>query len=141
MECTYRCVASMLRRHTDVAGLTAYGWLYDPQLAEISPRLSYLRQRPLERGAISVRGDTSDFDIRERDRKIANAEAALRGRRIRAGRPQDPVAQARHPALGRSDPARLQLILQAIWAVSRNQSRPPRRAGINSSSAPILQVA
>jgi len=63
METTYRCVASLLRLHPDVAGLTAYGWLYDPQLAEISPHLSYLRQRPLKRGAISIRGGTSDFDI------------------------------------------------------------------------------
>ena len=63
MEGTYRCVASLLRLHPEVAGLTAYGWLYDPQLTEISPHLGYLRQRPLERGAISIRGHTSDFDI------------------------------------------------------------------------------
>ena len=80
MDCTYRCVASMLRRHTEVAGLTAYGWLYDPRLAEISPRLSYLRQRPLERGAISVRGDTSDFDIRN-----ATAKSQTRKRLYEAG--------------------------------------------------------
>ena len=80
MESTYLCVASLLRRHTEVAGLTAYGWLYDPQLAEISPRLSYLRQRPLERGAISVRGHTSDFDI-----KNSTAKSQTRKRLYEAG--------------------------------------------------------
>ena len=80
MDRTYRCVASMLRRHTAVAGLTAYGWLYDPQLAEISPRLAYLRQRPLEHGAISLRGHTSDFDI-----KNATAKSQTRRRLYEAG--------------------------------------------------------
>lgn len=80
MDRTYLCVASMLRRHKEVAGLTAYGWLYDPQLAEISPRLAYLRQRPLEHGAISVRGHTSDFDIEN-----ATAKSQTRRRLYEAG--------------------------------------------------------
>lgn len=80
MDRTYLCVASMLRRHTEVAGLTAYGWLYDPQLAEISPRLAYLRQRPLEHGAISLQGHTSDFDI-----KNATAKSQTRRRLYEAG--------------------------------------------------------
>ena len=80
MDRTYLCVASMLRTHTEVAGLTAYGWLYDPQLAEISPRLAYLRQRPLEHGAISLRGHTSDFDIRN-----ATAKSPTRRRLYEVG--------------------------------------------------------
>jgi hypothetical protein len=80
MDRTYLCVASMLHRHTEVAGLTAYSWLYDPQLAEISPRLAYLRQRPLEHGAISLRGQTSDFDI-----KNATAKSQTRRRLYEAG--------------------------------------------------------
>ena len=80
MESTYLCVASLLRMHPEVAGLTAYGWFYDPQLDEISPRLSYLRQRPLERGAIFLRGHTSDFDI-----KNATAKSQTRRRLYEAG--------------------------------------------------------
>ena len=80
MEGTYRCVASLLRLHREVAGLTAYGWLYDPQLAEISPHLGYLRQRPLERGAISIRGRTSDFDIEN-----STAKSRTRRRLYEAG--------------------------------------------------------
>jgi hypothetical protein len=80
MDRTYLCVASMLHRHTEVAGLTAYGWLYDPQLAEISPRLAYLRRRPLEHGAISLRGHTSEFDI-----KNATAKSQTRRRLYEAG--------------------------------------------------------
>jgi len=80
MDRTYLCVASMLHRHTEVAGLTAYGWLYDPQLAEISPRLAYLRERPLQHGAISLRGHTSDFDI-----KNATAKSQTRRRLYEAG--------------------------------------------------------
>lgn len=38
-----------------MAGLWGASWFYDPQLAQISPRLSYLRARPSERGAIFIR--------------------------------------------------------------------------------------
>ena len=80
MDRTYLRVASMLREHSDVVGLTVYGWLYDPQLSDVSPRLSYLRQRPLERGGILLRGHTSDFDIEN-----ATAKSQTRRRLYRAG--------------------------------------------------------
>ena len=77
---TYRRVASMLRMHPGVAGLTAYSWFYDPQLDEISPRLSYLYRRPLERGAVLLRGRTSDYDV-----KNATARSRTRKRLYEAG--------------------------------------------------------
>jgi hypothetical protein len=86
MDRTYLCVASLLRRHIDVVGLTAYSWFYDPQLDEISPRLSYLRQRQLERGAILLRGNSSDYDI-----KNAIAKSETRQRLYLAGK-YKPVA-------------------------------------------------
>lgn len=80
LDRTYLCVASLLRRHPNVAGLTAYSWFYDPQLDEISPRLSYLRRRQVERGAILVRGHTSDYDVRN-----ATAKSKTRRRLYEAG--------------------------------------------------------
>jgi hypothetical protein len=62
-EATYRNVASLLRRHTEVVGVAGYSWFYDPELEKISPRLAYLRRRPLEGGAILLRGRSSDFDV------------------------------------------------------------------------------
>jgi hypothetical protein len=80
LDSTYLGVAALLRRHTEVAGLTGYGWTLDPQLEEISPRLNYVRQRPLERGAILLRGHSSDFDI-----KNATAKSQTRRRLYEAG--------------------------------------------------------
>jgi len=77
----YLRVASMLRRHPGVGGLTAYSWFYDPQLDEISPRLSYLYRRPLERGAVLLRGRTSGYDV-----KNATARSQTRKRLYEAGR-------------------------------------------------------
>ncbi|HEY7266600.1 MAG TPA: hypothetical protein VH501_02795 [Solirubrobacterales bacterium] len=80
-EATYRNVASLLRRHTDVVGVTGYSWFYDPALDQISPRLAYLRRRPLGGGAILLRGRSSDFDVRN-----ALAKSQTRRRLYEAGR-------------------------------------------------------
>jgi hypothetical protein len=77
----YLRVASMLRRHPGVGGLTAYSWFYDPQLDEISPRLSYLYRRPLERGGVLLRGRTSGYDV-----KNATATSRTRKRLYETGR-------------------------------------------------------
>ncbi len=80
MDRTYLLVAALLPLHPEVAGLTAYSWFYDPQLDQISPRLSYLRRRPLERGAFVLRGHTSHFDV-----KNATATSQTRKRLYEAG--------------------------------------------------------
>jgi hypothetical protein len=41
------------RKH--IRGMVGTSWFYDPQLIEISPHLSYLQTRPLERGAFFLR--------------------------------------------------------------------------------------
>jgi len=79
-ERTYLNVASLLRGHPDIAGIAAYSWFFDPQLEEISPRLSYLRRRPLEGGAVLIRGHTSEFDIEN-----ATAKSPTRRRLYEAG--------------------------------------------------------
>jgi hypothetical protein len=73
-ETTYRNVASLLRRHTDVVGVVGYSWFYDPELELISPRLAYLRRGPLAGGAVFIRGHTTEFDVK-------NATAKSRTRR------------------------------------------------------------
>ncbi|HEY1238405.1 MAG TPA: hypothetical protein VGE91_08700 [Solirubrobacterales bacterium] len=80
-EATYRNAASLLRRHTEVAGVAGYSWFYDPEVERISPRLAYLRRRPLEGGAILLRGRSSDFDVRN-----ALAKSETRRRLYEAGR-------------------------------------------------------
>jgi hypothetical protein len=79
-ETTYRNVASLLRRHTDVVGVVGYSWFYDPELESISPRLAYLRRGPLAAGARFLRGHTTRFDI---DNAIAKSRT--RRRLYRAG--------------------------------------------------------
>jgi len=48
---SYCRIAQMLKIHSKVKGLLSASWMYDPQLAEISPRLMYLQETPLENGA------------------------------------------------------------------------------------------
>jgi hypothetical protein len=62
-EEVYRQCARLLRSRSQLLGLAATAWFYDPQLAVISPRLCYCRERLLERGAVMMRVGTSDFDI------------------------------------------------------------------------------
>ena len=59
----YRQCARLLRSRPHLLGLAATAWFYDPQLAYVSPRLRYCRERLLERGAIMLRVGTSAFDI------------------------------------------------------------------------------
>lgn len=49
-EC-YRCCAELYAIHPQVLGMYGGSWFYDPALAEISPRLSYLREIPQKSGA------------------------------------------------------------------------------------------
>ena len=63
-DACYLRIATLLRRHREVIGMAGTSWFYDPQLETVSPRLSYLRTRPLERGASIVWSGTTAFDIR-----------------------------------------------------------------------------
>jgi hypothetical protein len=62
-------IAELLERRKDIRGLVGTSWFYDPQLLKISPRLAYLRQRPLERGAFLLRHRTGGIDIEYATRK------------------------------------------------------------------------
>lgn len=62
-ERCYAEIVDLLEIRSDVAGLVATSWFYDPEVSEISPRLSYLRQTPVSHGALLIRHGTSAFDI------------------------------------------------------------------------------
>lgn len=49
-EC-YRGCAALYALHPRVRGMMGGSWFYDPAVAAISPRLSYLRDTPLQNGA------------------------------------------------------------------------------------------
>ena len=49
-EC-YRCCADLYQVRPDLLGMYGSSWFYDPVLADISPRLDYLREIPVKGGA------------------------------------------------------------------------------------------
>lgn len=46
----YVRAASMMELNKDIKGIFGISWFFDPQLERISPRLSFLRERPLKNG-------------------------------------------------------------------------------------------
>lgn len=48
----YVRLAHMMERHPHIRGIYGGSWFYDPALADISPRLTYLRGRPQDNGAL-----------------------------------------------------------------------------------------
>lgn len=59
----YRRIAEMLDAEQDVKGVFGSSWFFDPEVARVSPRLSYLRDIPMRNGAFSIRLGTSESDI------------------------------------------------------------------------------
>lgn len=47
----YLCIAELLRADPSARGMVGGSWFYDPALERVSPRLAYLRRRPLDEGA------------------------------------------------------------------------------------------
>lgn len=59
----YLQIAELLITKKEIRGLAGTSWFYDPQLVDISPRLAYLQQRQLERGAFLMRHRSTEADI------------------------------------------------------------------------------
>ncbi|MGB3711697.1 MAG: hypothetical protein WA985_08415, partial [Erythrobacter sp.] len=59
----YLQVADLLELHPGSAGLVATSWYHDPALAQISPRLAYLLNGPVEGGAHIVKHKSTAFDV------------------------------------------------------------------------------
>jgi hypothetical protein len=80
-ERCYELTADLLRLRPDCQGLVGGSWFYDPELAEISPRLSYLADTPLAGGAFRVRLGCSAADT-----DLATATSPSRRRLVAEGR-------------------------------------------------------
>jgi hypothetical protein len=59
----YLLTADLLELYPQYQGLTGGSWFYDPELDRVSPRLSYLRDRPLSGGAFLLRMGQRPIDI------------------------------------------------------------------------------
>jgi hypothetical protein len=70
-NCNLR-IAELLKLYPHVRGMFGTGWLYDPHLEKISPRLSYLRKIPEENGAFTFRIGSSQRDINNSISKSSN---------------------------------------------------------------------
>lgn len=62
-EKCYLRIAEMLKRNSEIKGMFALSWLYDPQLESVSPRLAYLRLLPEKYGAKVFHIGTRQVDI------------------------------------------------------------------------------
>jgi hypothetical protein len=58
-ECHGR-IARALTRDPEAKGVFGIAWFYDPAVEGVSPHLAYLRQFPLERGAVFVKVETTE---------------------------------------------------------------------------------
>jgi hypothetical protein len=72
---TFREIADLLEINPHMRGLVVTGWLYDPQLATVSPRLTYLREVPMSGGARLIRIGTGPHDISRATEKSATRRA------------------------------------------------------------------
>ncbi len=56
-------IAEVLALNPSVRGVAGVAWFYDPALARVSPRLSYIRETPVRHGAFLVRMKTEPHDL------------------------------------------------------------------------------
>lgn len=80
-EEAYRLTAKAFRTFPNSKGLLGTSWFYDPQLEEISPRLSYLRHVPISKGAYFLPVGTSQSSI-----ALATATSPTRRKLYEAGK-------------------------------------------------------
>lgn len=77
----YVRAADILERWPHYGGLIGLSWFYDPALAEVSPRLTYLAERQLQNGAIRIRLGSSPLQV-----ALATATSATRRKLFEEGR-------------------------------------------------------
>jgi hypothetical protein len=56
-------IAELLALNPSVRGVAGVAWFYDPELARVSPHLTYIRETPVQHGAFLVRMKTQEHDI------------------------------------------------------------------------------
>lgn len=57
----YRRIAELLAIYPNISGVVGTSWFFDPQILDVSPRLSYLQTIPLTGGAIAIRNGPGDL--------------------------------------------------------------------------------
>ena len=62
VKCFIR-IADLLEIHNEIRGIYGKSWFYDPEVARISPNLSYVRKSMLENGAEDFKIGSTQFDI------------------------------------------------------------------------------
>jgi hypothetical protein len=77
----YHRLAATLRRHQDVLGVFGGSWFFDPRIADVSPRLAYLRAIPVGAGALSMRLRPDAVSV-----DLATAKSATRRRLVTEGK-------------------------------------------------------
>ena len=80
-ERCYELVAELLALRPNFLGMIGGSWFYDPALAVISPRLTYLADTPIAGGAFRVR-----FGASESDTELATATSPTRRKLVEEGR-------------------------------------------------------
>ena len=64
MDKAYIRISELLKINPKMKGVIRSSWWFDPKLENISPRLAWLRQRPVENGGKLFQIGSSEFDIR-----------------------------------------------------------------------------
>lgn len=60
-DTAFRRMSALLETRPWIFGIVATAWFYDPQIPQISPKLAYLQERPLERGAFLFRHGVNPY--------------------------------------------------------------------------------
>lgn len=63
-DCCYLRIADLLEMNAQIKGVFGSSWWYDPQVERITPRIGYLRRRPLENGARIFRMGSDEAAIK-----------------------------------------------------------------------------
>ncbi len=80
-DACYRVIADLLETQPRTLGLVGSSWFFDPAMEQVSPYLTFLRERPLERGAFVVRQEASAYAMH-----AATTASAKRRKLVEMGR-------------------------------------------------------
>jgi len=74
-------IADMLQVNPQVRGVIGVGWIYDPAVGQVSPRLDYCRKAQVENGAFLIRVETGEHHT-----AVATAASPTRKRLVEEGK-------------------------------------------------------
>lgn len=65
MNLAYKEIGELMKCYPQIKGIFRKSWFLDPNLENVSPEITYLREIPLHNGAILFEAGTTDQDIRD----------------------------------------------------------------------------